>query len=590
MKTFYESGMRKRVLFIAAFFLAWALVVFFRLIDLQVLRHEQCENMVYRQNQDKKKAEPERGTIYDRNGQILACTLPAPNVYICPVEKEKPAGTAARVTKLRSVLGLSDREAAQIMSRLEKNYTFTYAKKRVSKEEATAVKAMKLDGVGFEPSTKRFYPLGSLASHILGGVNNLEKGISGVESKYDTLLRGEEGEQIVSVDSRRREYQAQIVKPAVRGKDIYLTIDVNIQHIAESELQKAVEEHGADWGTVIIMEPKSGDILALANFPGYDPNSYPRDPGLQSNRAVMYNYAPGSTFKIVSAAAALESGVVDFNDVFDCRSGSVKAGPLTITDAHHLGVLSFPQVIIESSNVGTVLFARRMDPKAFYEKIRAFGFGRKTGIDLPGEEPGLVWPFNKWNPKISLPYISIGYELMVTPIQVLEAMNVYAASGLLVRPHVVLRTSADAAKAAEGPAAPERAIKETTARDLVERALEKVVEEGTGKLGRLDGYDIAGKTGTAQKVDPTTGGYTTRRHIASFVGFVPAGNPALTMMVVLDEPKEGFYYGGQVCGPIFRDIARKVLRYMGVAPTRPFKDKVVTADGGGKKIARGAGK
>jgi len=578
MKTFYESGIRKRVLFISFLSAAWAIIIFGRLIDLQVLKHESCENQVYRQNQDLKKAEPERGNIYDRNGQILACSLPAPNVYICPIEKEKPAETAAKLKKLGSILGLPGREISRIQSRLQKGYTFTYVKKRVSRDEANAVKDLKLDGVGFEPATKRYYPLGPFASHVLGGVNGQEQGVAGAEYRYDSILRGEEGEQLVFVDSQHREYQAQVVKPALRGSDLYLTIDVTVQHIAESELEKAVREQGASWGTVIIMKPSNGEILALANYPDYDPNKFPADPRLQINRAIMHNYAPGSTFKIVTAAAAVENKVVSFSDAFDCRPGYVMAGPLTIRDHLRLGILSFPEVLIESSNVGTVLFARRLNPFDLYETIRTFGFGTRTGIDLPAEEPGLVRPVEKWNKKISLSYIAIGYELMVTPIQILNAMNVYATGGFLVRPHVALKSSTENELNNSANPLPEKVIQEKTARDLVELVYEKVVERGTGKLGSLEGYQIAGKTGTAQKIDQATGSYTTRMHIASFVGFAPAGRPVLSMVVVLDEPKEKFYYGGQVCAPVFRDIARKVLRYMRVPPDRPFSDRLVTVD------------
>ena len=575
MQTYYESGLRKRTLLIAAGLGFWSVILFGRLVELQVLRHKSAEAVVLRQNQDRKKAEPKRGNIYDRNGQVLACSLPAPNVFITPLEKEDRAGVEKRLGALKGLLDLTEAEAALIRKRLADNYSFTYVRKRVSLEQAEAVKAARLPGVGLEPATKRYYPLGRLAAHVLGGVNAEERGIGGVEYRYDVQLRGREGEQLVFRDSRRREYQARMIKDPLPGKDLYLTIDATIQHIAERELGRAVAEHRAGWGTVVILEPASGEILALANFPDYDPNRIPADESLLTNRAIKVNYEPGSTFKIITAAALVEKARVGYADVFDCSSGYINVGGLTIRDHIRMGRLRFPEVIIESSNVGTVMAAQRLSPSDFYQTIRSFGFGEKTGVDLPAEETGFVRPLDKWNRKVSLPYISIGYEIMVTPLQVLNAMNVYATGGLLVRPRVVLRTTDGPPP---DPPAPRQVISGTTARELVSRVFEQVVENGTGKLGRLDGYSIAGKTGTAQKIDPATGTYTTRRHTASFVGFAPARSPALAMIVVLDEPKEGFYYGGQVCAPVFRDIARKVLRYLRVAPDEPLRDRIVTAE------------
>jgi cell division protein FtsI (penicillin-binding protein 3) len=291
------------------------------------------------------------------------------------------------------------------------------------------------------------------------------------------------------------------------------------------------------------------------------------------NRAVTACYEPGSTFKIVTAAAARERNRVGFTDVFDCSAGSITIGGLTIRDHERVGILSFPKVLIESSNVGTVLFAQRLSIDEFYETIKAFSFGTKTGIDLPAEASGVVYPPKEWNKKTSLPHIAIGYEIMTTPLQILRAMNVYATGGLLVRPRIVKDDGRSAAGAAGNPV---RVISEKTASELVGRVFESVVEEGTAKLGRLEGFGIAGKTGTAQKYDRALNTYNTRKYTASFVGFVPVGRPRFTMIVVLDEPKEG-YYGGQVCAPVFRDIARQVLRYLRVPPERPLPSRILRA-------------
>jgi cell division protein FtsI (penicillin-binding protein 3) len=322
------------------------------------------------------------------------------------------------------------------------------------------------------------------------------------------------------------------------------------------------------------MEPYSGEILALASLPSYDVNDYPGPKNAWMNRAVQLSYEPGSTFKIVTAAAARERNRVGFNDLFDCSSGSITIGGLTIRDHERVGVLSFPNVLIHSSNVGTVLFAQRLSIDEFYGTIKSFRFGTKTGIDLPAEASGVVYPPKQWNKRTSLPHIAIGYEVAVTPLQILRAMNVFATGGLLVRPHVVVKDD-EGHVVLDGGEAPVRVISEKTASELVGHVFEAVVEEGTAKLGRLDGFGIAGKTGTAQKYDPALNAYT-RKYTASFVGFVPVGRPRLTMIVVLDEPKEG-YYGGQVCAPVFRDIARQILRYLRVPPERPLPARILTA-------------
>ena len=579
MRTFYESDIRKRTLVLSFALIAWAAVVALRLVQIQVFGHARAKTAVLDQNRDKITMEPRRGMILDRDGEILACSLPAVSVHIRPVEKETPTEERAKIRALQGLLGLSEKEVSYVLGRLKNNAPFTYVKKKISEEEAARIMALKLPGVEFEPATRRHYPLRSLAAHLLGGLSLTEDTKTGVEARYDNVLKGEEGAKVVYKVSGGRDYQTQVIKSPVPGRDLVLTIDATIQYYAEKELARAMAEHEAAWGTVIVMEPYSGEILALASSPAYDVNDYPGPKDAWMNRAVQLTYEPGSTFKIVTAAAARERNRVGFSDVFDCSSGSITIGGLTIRDHERVGVLSFPNVLIHSSNVGTVLFAQRISIDEFHETIKAFGFGTKTGIDLPAEASGIVHPPKQWNKKSSLPHIAIGYEVAVTPLQILRAMNVYATGGLLVRPHVVVKDE-ESHPVLDGGASgrtdgPVRVIGEKTAADLVGRVFESVVEEGTAKLGRLDGFGIAGKTGTAQKYDPALNAYT-RKYTASFVGFVPIGRPRLTMIVVLDEPKEG-YYGGQVCAPVFRDIARQVLRYLRVPPERPLPARVLTA-------------
>ncbi len=577
MRTFYETDIRKRVKILTFVLAGWGAIVALRLVQVQVFGHSRAKAAVLRQAQNVVKVEPRRGDILDRNGEILACSLPSPSVVIRPVDKETAADEQEKLKTLKNELGLSESEVAYVLGRLREDSNYTYVKKKILETDAVRVMALKLPGVELEAGTRRYYPLGSRASHVLGGVSLSDDRRAGVEARYNDVLKGEEGEQISYRVGGGRDYQTRVLKSPVPGKDLVLTIDATIQYIVEKELGRAVAEHGASSGAVIVMDPSTGEILALASWPAYDLNNFPGPKEAWINRAVQASYEPGSTFKIVTAAAARERNRVGFSDLFDCSAGFIKIGGLVITDHDRVGVLSFPKVIIESSNVGTVLLALRLSIPELFETIKAFRFGTKTGIDLPGEVSGLVRPPGQWNKKNSLPHIAIGYEVMVTAIQTLRAMNVFATGGLLVRPHVVrVNGTAGAVPVQEDGDGPVRAVSEKTAAELVDRVFFHVVEEGTGKLGRLDGFGAAGKTGTAQKYDPALGTYT-REYTASFVGFTPLEQPRLSMIVVLDEPKEG-YYGGQVCAPVFKDIARQVLRYLRVPPERPLPPKVLTAE------------
>jgi cell division protein FtsI/penicillin-binding protein 2 len=577
MRTFRETDIRRRTLAVSLLLAVWSVLLVFRLVQLQVVQHASFKSRALKQSQATVRIRARRGTIFDRNGRVLACSLPVFTVKLSPVDKETPADEKEKVRRLQAVLGLSDKECADILRSLRNEESFTYVKKKVEPEVAERVRELRLPGVGFDEESQRYYPLGALAAHVLGGVNSDESIQAGVELRYNDILKGEDGLQIVFKDNKRRGYESQVLKPPVAGRDIVLTIDATLQYFTERDLARAVREHRASGGTIVMFDPPTGEILALANFPTYDVNHYSEARGAWLDRAIGRPYEPGSTFKIVTAAAALEKGVVDYSDVFDCSAGAINVGGLTIRDHEHMGLLTFPKVLIDSSNVGTVKFAMRLDRTDFYATIKKFRFGERTGIDLPAEERGTVWPVASWHKIFSLPHIAIGYEISVTPLQIARAMNVYATRGWLVRPHVVKRSPDIAESAVLRPGPEQRILQEKLAGDLVERILVKVVEEGTARQGQLEGFSIAGKTGTAQELDPVTKSYASGRHTASFVGFVPAARPALTMIVVLDDPKEGFYYGGQVCAPVFRDVARQALRYMNVAPDKPVPPAVVTA-------------
>jgi cell division protein FtsI/penicillin-binding protein 2 len=462
-----------------------------------------------------------------------------------------------QVARLRGVLGLEDKDLARIGAQVEKRSGYILIKRKVDPDVAARAMAMGVKGLFLQEESKRFYPQGTLAAHVLGGVGIDDNGQAGVEARYNRLLEGEKGKRLLMLDARRRSYSFETITAATPGQDLRLTIDETIQYIAENELEKAVTATGAKWGTVVVMDPSTGEILALANAPSYAPGDYPPNPEVGRNQAIARNFEPGSTFKIVTAAAARASGRVGLGETYDCRKGFIMVGGSAVRDHKPLGILDFPGVFIESSNVGAIMIAQEVGARGLYDMVRAFRFGDRTGVDLPGEEKGVVHPLSDW--RSSSFRVAIGYEVSVTALQMLRAMNVYATHGLLVRPHITLdRPAADAA----GEAA---AIPEKIADELVP-VFEGVVAEGTGTPARLEGYDIAGKTGTAQKVEKGLGTYSSRMHLASFVGFVPAERPVLSMIVVIDEPQGTLQYGGQVAAPVFREIAARALRYLRVVP------------------------
>jgi len=576
MRTLYESGPRKRVKVLVPFFALWFLIIVGRLAELQVLNHAKLKSEAQQQTRDKVEVRARRGTIFDQNDRILATSLPAETVYLQPGKDETAEVNIEKVRQLQPLLGLTDAEATRIIGLIRSRARFIYLKKRASPETADAVRELNLEGIGFERDRIRIYPQGKLAAHVLGWLNDEGKGGAGLEYAFDGLLGGKPGSQVILRDARGRPFETQTLLEAQPGEDLTLTLDSTIQYYAESELAHGLSEFGATWGTVIIMSP-AGEILALANSPAYDPNNgAPADQNLWRNAAIKANFEPGSTFKIVTAAAAVESGLVGFDQAFDCSAGSLVAGGTVIRDHKRFGVLSFAEVFSESSNVGTALVARRLGPRVLFDEILKFGFGERTGIEFASEEAGLVHPLDRWNKTSSLEHVAIGYEVMATALQVLRAMNVFATRGWLVRPRIVLKPSET--ERTSGLPATHEVLDGRTAEDLIRRVFTLVVEKGTGLPARLEGFSIAGKTGTAQKHLGAGLGYSSTEHQASFVGFVPAENPVFTMIVVIDSPRGELQYGGQVAAPVFRRIAAAVLHYLRVPPRLEQRVKPVPAE------------
>lgn len=567
-----QKKAQRRTAILTFFLMLWIAVLGARLFQLQVLEHPRLRTRVIKQTQVREPVYPRRGTIYDRTGDILARCLPAQSVFYSPAEDEPLPVQFEKIKTLKSVLSLSDEQVEKIKHRIDNNISFTWIKRKIDPHEEKLLQQLSLSGVHFLEENKRVYPHGKLAAHLLGRVNIDNDGISGVEYRHNSVLAGKKGTQLILQDAKKREYRIEILKEPEDGKDIVLTIDPTIQYCAEKELEKAARELGASWGTVIIARPSTGEILAMANYPSWDLNHPPADPTLiDRNRAIHHNFDPGSTFKIVSACAALETQKVNLYDSFDCSSGLISVGGRPIRDHQRFGILSFSEVIIHSSNVGTVQFARNIDEEAFYRTIKAFGFGQKTGIDLPAEEKGSLRAPDDWS-KRSQAALSIGYEISVTPVQILQAISAIANDGILTPLRVVRKILG--VEAGPPELIPSRRVISSRTASTLTSILQKAVEEGTGVSARVKGYSVAGKTGTAQKFEPSKGGYSSDVHIASFAGFVPSHAPALSMVVVIAEPKK-IYYGGEVAAPVFREISSQVLHYLRIPPRKDYLRTII---------------
>jgi len=572
MSILYQKRAYRRTIIIAFFLVFWLTVIIIRLLQLQVFEHPRWKEEVQRQNQNEVKILPKRGTIYDRRGDILASSILRKSVYYCPSKSEPYNLQVEKINKLKDVLQLSKNEVWNIRERIKKNSPFIWIKRKIDQDLEERVAKLSLSGVYLLDENKRFYPHGKLAAHLLGRVNIDEEGLSGVEFKYNSILKGEKGDYLIMRDAKKREYRIETLKEGKSGKDLNLTIDETIQYCAEKELEKAVIKTGANWGIVIISNPSTGEILAMASYPFCDLNAPAQNPAIvERNKAVHYNFEPGSTFKIVTFAAALENGKISNNATFDCRQGYIPVAGKYVRDHERFGVLTFPQVIIHSSNVGTIQISRTLSEDAFFSMIKAFGFGEKTGIDLPGEESGILKPPSDWT-RSSLAFLSIGYEISITPIQLLQAINIIANKGMVIPLRAVKKKSDFPKLAMETKVQHQRVISEETAEKLT-FMLERVVREGTGISAQIKGYRVAGKTGTAQKIDPSTGNYSSSSHLASFAGFVSGDKPLLSMIVVIDEPK-GQYFGGEVGAPIFRDIASQVLRYLEIPQQKNYLQNI----------------
>ena len=561
-----------RLLIIAGVALLWMGMVFVRLSYLQLFRHSEYLARAQRQQQRTIEITPKRGTIYDRNKRPLAMSIPVDSAFGVPAE------IADENLAARLLSGVVGKPQEELEARFESSRSFVWIARKLPPEKAEAITALNLKGIYLQKENQRFYPKRDLAAHVLGFVDLDEKGLGGIEYELDHQIRGRSEKIVVMADARQRWFDGGEAQRE-SGADVLLTLDEKIQYITERELDAAVAQTHSIAGTAMVMNPNTGEILALANWPKFNPNKASDAPAeARMDRAVSALYEPGSTFKLVTLAAAFNEGITRPDEVFDCENGSVLVAGHRIHDHKPFGLLNVAQILAESSDVGAIKIALRLQAPRFYDYIRAFGFGTPTGVDLPGESKGLVRPLDNWG-SFSIGSISMGQEVGVTPIQLIEAVSAVANGGLLYKPHVIEELQrGNRVLPAEGlltPTEPRRVIRPETAATL-RRLMEGVVLEGTGPKAHLDGWTSAGKTGTAQKIDPATGRYSRTRFIASFTGFAPINNPAVTILVSLDSPV-GLHEGGQVAAPVFKRIAEQVLAYLDVPRDVPLNPKLIQA-------------
>lgn len=553
-----RNNARKRLYVLSSILALWCLGICFRLVYLQIFRYEAFLKRAEHQQTRTVEIAARRGLVYDRAGRELAMSTAVDSVFAVPSEIPDLASTISLITRITKA------EPHELLARCKASKSFCWVARKADTEIAERIKSLNLRGIYLQKESKRFYPKKELAAQVLGYVGMDDEGLSGIEREYDDKMRGSTGRMLMSVDAHKKLFGS-VEKQPDPGQNIVLTVDENIQHIADKELQVAMQETHAVAGTVVVENPHTGEILALANRPTFNPNLAKEiTPEKLKNHAVSDVYEPGSTFKLVTLSAALEEKVTNPNEVFDCQMGSIVFNGMRIRDSRPHGLLTVTQILAESSDVGAIKVALRLGEDRFYKYIRAYGFGSPTGIELPGESRGLTKPVSRWS-KVSMGAISMGQEIGITPIQLSSLVSTIANDGVWVSPRIVAATTEPQKTpqtVAFHPASEHRVISTMTAAQM-KKMMQQVVLEGTGRKAILEGYSSAGKTGTAQKVDPATHAYSRTKYVGSFAGFAPVNNPAIVVSVILDSAV-GLHQGGQVAAPVFQRISQQVLEYLHV--------------------------
>jgi cell division protein FtsI (penicillin-binding protein 3) len=584
---------------VCMFFLLWAGAIAGRLFWLQIIRHKEYVDRAQKQQQRTFEVAPRRGFLYDRNLHELAMTVQADSIYAVPTEiDDKNSAAHALAAAVHTDPDDAQTGEEQIANRLAAGHSFAWVARRVTPAAAAQVKALNLKGIYFQKEFQRFYPDNEIAAQVLGYVGVDDTGLGGLEQKFEPQLHGQAGRMFTAMDAHRRVLGSTEHEPEP-GQNLVLTIDENIQFLAERALDHAMEKTQAANGTVVVQDVHTGQILALAIRPTFNPNAFRRTtPALLRNHAVSDVYEPGSTFKLVTYAAALDQHVTAPDDMIDCQGGQITLAGRVIHDdkSDHYGVITVHEALEHSSDVAAVKLALKMGPDNFYKYIRDFGFGSRPGVELPGETRGLLRPPPKWGSS-SIGSIAIGQEVGVTPLQLVSMVSTIANGGIYLAPHVLMAPQVTPNSNGQNTAVPQapspfkpggevpnplptgahRVLSTITAAQM-RKMMEGVVLYGTGRGAQLNGYSSGGKTGTAQKVDPVTHLYSKTMHVASFAGIAPVNNPVISVAVIIDTPKGASYYGAAVSAPVFAEVAQQVLEYLGVphdidirAPKTPAK-------------------
>jgi cell division protein FtsI (penicillin-binding protein 3) len=558
-----QRFLKLRINLIMFFFIGIFSIIMLRSYQLQIIEKERCIALLHKQYRKYVTLPPKRGTIYDREKRELAVSLDVDSVYVRPSEVRDAKAMAQQLSPILKSSGQF------LLGKITSDRPFVWLMRRITPAQAQEIQSLHLEGIGFSEESRRFYPNKELASNCLGFTGVDPKGLEGIERSYDSYLNGKPGSILLYRDAKGRSiYSTSIMQEdATKGYNLQLTIDQTIQHVTEKALEEGIKKSRAKAGTAIVMAPHTGEILAMAVRPTYNPNSFgDYQPHQRRNRAVTDAFEPGSTFKAFLASSALEEKTTRPQDVFFCENGSYPFGGRIIHDVHKYGPLTMAEVIKYSSNIGACKIAQTLGDRKFYSYIKKFGFGSKTGIDLPGENSGLLAPPDQWS-RISLGTIAFGQGLSISPIQLITALSAIANDGMMMKPHLV-KTIFDDQETIIKEIRPEslgRVVSADTARQVAS-ILKSVVEEGgTGTQAFIDGYSVAGKTGTAQKVDRETRRYSDHKMASSFMGFFPAEKPQVAILVVIDEP-EGVKYGGVVAAPVFKEIAQTLISYLNIAP------------------------
>ena len=581
---------RKRFAFLAMFFTGWVVLICMRLVWLQVFQHDVWVNRAARQQQGAFEVSPRRGVLYDRNLKELALTVQVDSIYAVPTElaenRENASQILARIVHADPTDNFTSQH--QMLARFNASRGFAWVARRVSPEVAERVRESNLKGVYFQKEFKRFYPNGDLAAQVLGYVGTEDTGLGGLERQFEDEMHGVPGHMLTALDAKRHVLGSVENEPQP-GENLVLSIDANIQYIAERALDEQMAKVKASHGTVVVQDPHTGQILALAISPRFNPNdSKHMDAGSLTNLAVSDIYEPGSTFKLVAYSAAIDAAGVEPTDIVDCQNGAMTMYGRTLHDdkTDHFGRVTVQYALEHSSDVGAAKMALKLGNQKFYDYMKAYGFGERSGVELPAETRGLLRGPKKWG-ATSILSMAIGQEVGVTPVQLVTMVSTIANGGVYMPPHVLLE-STDQMKGdarlkpaafrpsnqlpANLPDGAHRVIKELTAAKMREM-MRGIVIEGTGKAAALNGYSSGGKTGTANKVDLVTHTYSHTKLVASFAGIAPVSNPAISVAVVIDTPTVGSLYGAAVSAPVFASVAQQVLEYLGVPHDQQVKTK-----------------